>query len=287
MNHRIIARLDVKGPNLVKGVHLEGLRVLGSPTQFAEYYYEHGIDEILYMDVVASLYERNSLHSLISETAKKSFIPITVGGGIRTLEDIRSILKCGADKVAINTAAIKNPEFIREAAHKFGSSTIVASIETSQSSNGTYLAFTDNGRESTGVNAIEWAKRLQALGAGELLVTSIDKEGTGTGFDNDLIFQLTSQLSIPVIAHGGAGKISHIADCFIKGNAHAVAISSIIHYDTFAKLLSDFDVKEEGNIHFITEKIIPKFVSPAQIGQIKQFLIDRHIDCRPVLNEAL
>jgi len=189
-NIRIIPRLDIKGPNLVKGIHLEGLRVLGKPEQFARSYYEQGADELLYMDVVASLYGRNSLLNIIEDTAKNIFIPLTVGGGIRSLEDIQKILRAGADKVSINTAAIRNPELIQSAANKFGSSTIVVAIEALLMPNGKYEAFTDNGREPTGVNVFEWALRAEKLGAGEIMVTSIDKEGTGKGFDVELIAKI-------------------------------------------------------------------------------------------------
>jgi imidazole glycerol-phosphate synthase subunit HisF len=173
-NLRVIARLDIKGPNLVKGIHLEGLRVLGKPEDFARYYYEHGADELFYQDVVASLYERNSLQEIISATAKRSFIPLTVGGGIRTTRDIRDVLRAGADKVAINTAAVRNPEFIREAARKFGSSTIVVAIEAIKQPDGKYQAFVDNGREHTGLEVYEWAQKIEELGAGEIVITSVD-----------------------------------------------------------------------------------------------------------------
>ena len=178
---RIIPRLDIKGPNLVKGIHLEGLRVLGKPERFARAYYEGGADELIYMDVVASRYGRNSLLPIIERTAREIFIPLTVGGGLRTMEDIRAALRSGADKVSLNTAAIRNPQLIREAARKFGSSTIVVSIEAIRRPDGSYEAHTDNGRESTGVDACEWAVRAAELGAGELMVTSIDREGTGEG----------------------------------------------------------------------------------------------------------
>ena len=158
---RIIPRLDLKGPNLVKGIHLEGLRVLGDPSSFAKYYYENGADELLFMDVVASLYDRNSLHDIISETVKNVFIPITVGGGIRTLEDIKQVLRAGADKVCLNTAAIKNPEIIRKAALRFGSSTIVASIEAIKNEDEKYYCFTDNGREYTGIDVFSWLKKFK------------------------------------------------------------------------------------------------------------------------------
>ena len=183
MNHRVIARLDIKGPNLVKGVHLEGLRVLGKPSVFAEKYYSEGVDELMYQDVVASLYERNSLEEFIEKTAENIFIPMTVGGGIRTIKDIRKILRAGADKVSINTVAIKNPEFIREAAEYFGSSTIVVSMEVIKQSNGKYFLFTDNGREYTGIDIEYWVEKIQLLGAGEFVVTSVDRDGTMKGLD--------------------------------------------------------------------------------------------------------
>ena len=182
-NKRIIPRLDIKGPNLVKGIHLEGLRVLGKPEDFAKLYYDQGADELIYQDTVASLYKRNSLSEIISRTLEDVFIPITVGGGIRSLADINKVLRAGADKVCINTSAIENPEFITEASREFGSSTIVVAIEVCFQKDQKYLAFTDNGREYTGVDALEWAKKVEQLGAGEILLTSIDNEGTRKGFD--------------------------------------------------------------------------------------------------------
>ncbi|WP_397600380.1 imidazole glycerol phosphate synthase subunit HisF [Silvanigrella sp.] len=285
MNHRIIARLDVKGPNLVKGIHLEGLRVLGDPVHFAEYYYEQGADEIIYMDVVASLYERNSLHDLISKTAKKTFIPITVGGGIRSIEDIKSILRCGADKVAINTAAIKDPNLIKEASKKFGSSTIVVALEVIKQPNGDYLVFTDNGREYTGIHALAWAKQVEEFGAGEIIITSVDNEGTGGGYDNNIISILSKSLSIPVIAHGGAGCKQHIYDCFFEGKADAIAIASLIHYESASKLFSKYTTTSEGNIEYLKSNAIPQFITPASIPIIKEFLLNKSIQCRPYKGE--
>jgi imidazole glycerol-phosphate synthase subunit HisF len=194
---RVIPRLDIKGPNLVKGIHLEGLRVLGKPEDFAQYYYENGADELFYQDVVASLYERNSLGNIITATAKKNFIPLTVGGGIRTIEDIKNVLRVGADKVCINTAAIKNPQFIKEASRKFGSSTIVVAIEAIKQPDGKYFAFIDNGREHTGVNVLDWATQVQELGAGEIVITSVDNEGTGNGFDIELTKSIATLVDIP------------------------------------------------------------------------------------------
>lgn len=166
MNHRVIAKLDIKGPNLVKGIHLEGLRVMGKPEEFSRHYCEQGIDELLYMDIVASLYDRNSIHDLISRTAKNTFIPLTVGGGIRSLEDIRDVLRAGADKVSLNTAAVKNPELIQKAARYFGSSIIVITIEAILLPDYTYQVFIDGGKWQTGLEKLQWAKKSAVLGLG-------------------------------------------------------------------------------------------------------------------------
>ena len=196
---RIIPRLDIKGPNLVKGIHLEGLRVLGKPEKFARHYYEQGADELVYMDVVASLYGRNNLLDIVAKTSREIFIPLTVGGGLRTIKDIQAVLRAGADKVALNTAAIRRPELIREAAKRFGSSTIVISIEAIKKSDGRYEAYTDNGREKTGVDVFDWALKAVELGAGEIMITSIDQEGTGHGFDIALTRKIAEAVNIPVI----------------------------------------------------------------------------------------
>jgi len=205
VNVRIIPRLDIKGPNLVKGIHLEGLRVLGKPERFARYYYEQGADELLYMDVVASLYQRNSLLEIVSRTSREVFIPLTVGGGLRTLDDVRAVLRAGADKVSLNTAVIREPELIRQASRCFGSSTIVVSIEAIKKGDGSYEAYTDNGRERTSIDAFKWALQAAELGAGEIIVTSVDREGTGKGFDLELTRRIAESVPIPVIACGGAG----------------------------------------------------------------------------------
>lgn len=275
---RCIARLDVKGPNLVKGIHLEGLRVLGRPEVFSEYYYKQGADELFYQDVVASLYERNGLHDLISKVAKFSFIPLTVGGGIRSIEDIKMMLKAGADKVAINTAAIKNPDLISQAATVFGSSTIVVAIEASKQSDGTYLAYTDNGREYTGVDAIKWAQQVAELGAGEIVITSIDNEGTGVGFDNKLINKVSSVVSVPVIAHGGAGKPDHIAEA-IDAKANALAFASVLHYDYIANNRSTAS-EEEGNTEFLKKNMSFNKIKPFSIKDIKEYMNSNNIACR-------
>jgi len=278
---RIIPRLDIKGPNLVKGIHLEGLRVLGKPEDFARYYYEEGADELFYQDVVASLYDRNSLHGIISSTAKKSFIPLTVGGGIRTIQDIREVLRAGADKVSINTAAVKDPFFIQEASRKFGSSTIVVAIECIRQSDGKYLAFTDNAREHTGLDVFDWAKRVEELGAGEIVITSVDNEGTGSGYDLELTKTVARLVSIPVIAHGGPGEPVHIKDVITEGEADAVAIAAILHYDFINQERSDMSESKEGNTSFLKSgrtgfsKIVP-----AGVKEIKNYLNEQGIKCR-------
>jgi imidazole glycerol-phosphate synthase subunit HisF len=282
LNHRIIARLDIKGPNLVKGIHLEGLRVLGKPEDFARYYYENGADELLYQDVVASLYERNSLSEIISKTAKEIFIPLTVGGGLRTIDDINKVLRAGADKVAINTAAIKNPNLIKEASRVFGSSTIVIAIEAIRQNDGQYFAYTDNGREHTGIEVCEWAKKVETLGAGEIILTSVDNEGTGKGFNLELIKSITNIVSIPVIAHGGANKPEHIYKVISDGEADAVAISSMLHYNFHNKNIDFAKFSNEGNIDFIKNNTNKKHnnLKTQNINTIKKYLKDKNIKCR-------
>jgi cyclase len=278
---RIIPRLDIKGPNLVKGIHLEGLRTLGRPEDFAAFYYAQGADELIFQDTVASLYERNSLTDVISRTAKDIFIPLTVGGGIRTLEDISNVLRAGADKVAINTAAIQRPDLINEAASMFGSSTIIVAIEASRQPNGTYLAFTDNGREHTGVDVIPWIEEAEKRGAGEILLTSIDKEGTGQGFDHDLINIATRSSSIPIIAHGGAADISHVTDAVRETQVDAVAIASMLHYPALATILSEPST-EEGNSEFLrTQKPITRY-GQEQLAEIKKLLKENGLSIREV-----
>lgn len=277
---RIIARLDIKGPNLVKGIHLEGLRVLGKPEDFARYYYENGADELFYQDVVASLYERNSLNDLISRTAKEIFIPLTVGGGIRTVEDIRSILRAGADKVCINTAAIKNPQLISEASRVFGSSTIVVAIEAIKQPDGTYLAYTDNGREHSGQEVVEWAKRVEELGAGEIVITSVDREGSGLGYDIELTKKVSDAVSIPVIAHGGAGREEDVRRVIQEGNADAVALASVIHYDYIENNVLSVIGKEEGNTEFLKSGKTFSKIKPNTIKKIKKYLSDKSISIR-------
>jgi cyclase len=229
-NLRIIPRLDIKGPNLIKGIRLEGLRVIGDPQEHAIRYYEAGADELVYMDIVASLYGRNNLSDIISRAAKNVFIPITVGGGIRSVEDARHILRSGADKVAINTAAIGRPALITEVAHRFGSQAMVLSIEAKQVGPGKWEAYTDNGRERTGLDVLEWARQGVELGAGEILLTAIDREGTRSGFDIDLIRTVSAAVPVPVIASGGMGSREDFVGAAQQGKADAVSMADVLHY---------------------------------------------------------
>lgn len=237
-NVRLIARLDIKGPNLIKGVHLEGLRVIGNPSVYARKYYEAGADELIYMDTVASLYGRNNLSEIVRNTTENIFIPLTVGGGVRSVDDVQTLLRAGADKVAINTAATKRPELISEVAQKYGSQCMVLSVEAKRLDNGRWEAYCDNGRERTGLDVVEWVKRGAGLGAGEILLTSIDQEGTRQGFDIKLIRAVADAVGVPVIASGGMGSNEHLLRAVREGSADAVAIASVLHYDksTFAEI---------------------------------------------------
>lgn len=228
---RLIPRLDVKGKNLIKGIHLEGLRVIGDPQEYARKYYEQGADELLYVDVVASLYGRNSLHEIVRRAAQDVFVPLTVTGGLRSTDDVREMLRAGADKVGINTAATKRPELISEVARKFGSQCMVLSIEAKRVRSGRWEAYTDNGREPTGLDVVEWAQRGVELGAGEILLTSVDQEGTRDGFDLALIKAVATAVRVPVIASGGMGNPGDAVKAVHEGMADAVAMADILHYN--------------------------------------------------------
>lgn len=230
-NIRIIARLDIKGTNLIKGIHLEGLRVIGSPNEHALRYYKQGVDELIYMDVVASLYGRNNLGDIVKETAKDIFVPLTVGGGIRTVDDAMNLLRNGADKVAVNTAAVRNPSLINDIALRFGSQCMVLSVEAKQIDFEKWEVTTDNGREKTGLDVIEWIKKGIDLGAGEILITSVDKEGTRKGFDINLVSAVSKISKVPVIACGGMGKPDDFIEVIKKSDVDAVAMADILHYN--------------------------------------------------------
>lgn len=228
-NIRLIARLDIKGENLIKGIQFEGLRVLGDPNEFATKYYYEGIDEFIYMDSVATLYGRNHLIDLIKIAAKNIFVPITVGGGIRTIQDVENILMNGADKISINSAAIENPKIISEIANQFGSQACVVSVEAKKVSDNKWEAYTKNGRERSNKDVIDWLRKAQDMGAGEFLLTSVDNEGTRSGFDLGLLESVVRSIDIPIIISGGMGKINHAFEAISLG-ADAIAMASILHY---------------------------------------------------------
>jgi cyclase len=230
-NVRLVARLDIKGSMLIKGIHLEGLRVIGSPNEYALKYYSKGIDELIYMDCVASLYGRNYLSKIIREATKNIFIPLTVGGGIRSVSDAKEILRSGADKVAINTAAVANPRIISEIANEFGSQCMISSIEAKKIDDSRWEVYTNNGRERTGLDVVTWAKTCVKNGAGEILLTSVDREGTRKGFDIGLVEAVSSEVNVPIIASGGMGRPEDLLSVVSKGGADGVAMADILHYE--------------------------------------------------------
>jgi len=238
---RIIARLDIKGTNLIKGVHLEGLRVIGPPAEYALEYYQQGADELIYVDCVASLYGRNNLSDLLERSVQNIFIPLTVGGGIRSVEDAVRLLRSGADKVAINTAAVGNPALITEISRRFGSQCMVLSIQAKQIAPKKWEVYTDNGRERTGLDVVDWVQKGVELGAGEILLTSVDREGTRKGFDIELVKAVTDKVNVPVIASGGMGNIDHLLSVVRDGHADAVAMADILHY----KRMKISEIKEK------------------------------------------
>jgi len=277
---RIIPRLDIKGSNLVKGVNLEGLRVLGSPHEFAKYYYEQGADELFYQDVVASLYGRNSLMEIIRNTAENIFIPLTVGGGIRNIADISKILRSGADRISINSAGVKNPKFIREAAEKFGQSTIVISIEAIEQKNGNYLVFTENGRNCSGKDVFQWAQQTEKLGAGEIVVTSVDKEGKGEGMNIQLVEEIVKLVNIPVVSNGGIGKKEHCTEILKTVPLSGLSIGSMFHYEYLSKKNFYFKKNQEGNVEYLKKKLSPSNITRCNIRALKGELLKNKIYCR-------
>lgn len=281
MNIRVIPRLDIKGPNLVKGVRMEGLRVLGAPEQYARHYYENGADELVFMDAVASLYGRNSLLDIVERTSQQVFIPLVVGGGLRTLDDIYAVLRAGADKVILNSAALRRPDFIQEAARRFGSSTVVVAIDAIRHSDGSYEAYADYGREATGRDALEWSREAVDLGAGELMVTSIDREGTAQGFDTALTKRIATRVPIPVIAGGGAGTVEHVLEVVREGGANAVALASLLHYK--AKGTMEHAPSLEGNREFLNRGNEFSLIRPITLAHLKSSLMAQGFECRPVL----
>ena len=231
LKNRIIPCLDVKNGRVVKGINFVDLKDAGDPVEQAKIYSDSGADEICFLDITASNENRDTIYDVVERTSKKCFVPLTVGGGVRGVDDINKLLNCGADKVSINTAAVKNPEVIIQSSKKFGSQCIVVAIDAKKNGN-KWEVFTHGGRTNTGINAIEFAKKMEDSGAGELLVTSMDRDGTQIGYDNDLMFKISSIVNIPVIASGGVGNLDHLVDGIKLGNASAVLAASIFHYGT-------------------------------------------------------
>jgi len=233
ISKRIIPCLDVKDGRVVKGVQFLNLRDAGNPVEVAKKYSEEGADEITFLDITASYENRDNMIEVVKKSASKVFVPLTVGGGVRTLDNVRNLLLAGADKVAINTAAVKNPQFIKEASDKFGSQCIVAAIDARSNGKDTWEVYTHGGRTPTGIDAVEWARRIENLGAGEILLTSMDKDGTKDGYDIELTRMVSEVVNVPLIASGGAGKIKHMLDAINYGKADAVLCASIVHYGEF------------------------------------------------------
>lgn len=231
---RIIPCLDVKDGRVVKGVRFLNLRDAGDPVEIAKLYSDEGADEITFLDITASFEERKTMIDVVERTAGEVFVPLTVGGGVRTLEDIRQLLLAGADKVSINTAAVKNPEFVKAASDKFGSQCIVVAIDARKVEDGRWEVFTHGGRNPTGIDAVEWAQRMEQYGAGEILLTSMDKDGTKAGYDLELTRAVSRSVEIPIIASGGAGNLEHLYEGIVWGEADAVLVASIFHYGEYS-----------------------------------------------------
>jgi cyclase len=227
---RVIPRLDIKGPNLIKGIQLEGLRVIGNPAKFARQYYAAGADELIYSDVVASLYGRNSLHDVIRATALEIFVPLTVGGGVRSTDDVASLLSVGADKVSVNTAAVANKPLISEIANQFGSQCCVIEVQARKIEQNKWSVMVENGREPTGLSVLDWVRQAEEMGAGEILLTSIDRDGTRLGVDIDLIAEVSGLVKVPVIASGGVGKPEDAVTALVSTKLHSIAIGDLFHY---------------------------------------------------------
>lgn len=269
---RIIPKLDIKNGLLIKGINMEGLRVLGYPYQFANNYYKNGADEIYYVDNVASLYGTNNLKKFVLKTAKNLFIPLSVGGGIRSIKDIENFLKFGADKVCINSAAIENINFIKQASRIFGSSTITCIVE-SLNYNGKYFITKENGRDIIKTNPVDWSKRLEDNGAGEIFLTSVNKEGLKKGFDIFINKKISESVRIPVIAHGGAGSYEDIYKVIKNTNISGVSISGLLHYDICS--IFSFKKPKVGNNEFLINQKKKKPLN--NLKKIKKYLSSKGI----------
>ncbi len=229
---RIIPCLDVKDGRVVKGVNFVDLKDAGDPVEQAKLYDAQGADELCFLDITASSDNRETIFEVVTKVAEQCFMPLTVGGGVRKVDDIRKLLLAGADKVSINTAAITNPEFVKEASNKFGAQCIVVALDAKRA-NGRFEIFTHGGRNPTGIDAIEWAKRMVEYGAGEILLTSMDRDGTGIGFDNEITRAIADKVSVPVIASGGVGKLQDFVDGVKDGHASALLAASVFHFGQF------------------------------------------------------
>lgn len=247
LTKRIIPCLDVKDGRVVKGVSFVNLRDAGDPVEVATVYDREGADELCFLDITASHENRKTIIDVVERTAARVFMPVTVGGGVRTLDDIRNLLNAGADKVSINTAAVQRPEFVKEAAERFGTQCIVVAIDAKRGAAlNQWEVFTHGGRKPTGLDAIEWAKRMENYGAGEILLTSMDQDGQQTGYDLGLTAAVSERVTIPVIASGGVGTLEHLYDGFMKGKADAVLAASIFHFRTYTIPQAKAYLRERG-----------------------------------------
>lgn len=237
---RIIPCLDVKDGKVVKGVHFENLRIAGDPVENASYYCKEGADELVFLDISATIEGRKTMVEVVKNVAEVVFIPFTVGGGISSISDIEILLSNGADKISINTSAVKNPNLIEEGAKKFGSQCIVVAIDGKKIGEDKWEVYIESGKKPTGLDVIEWAKRVEGMGAGEILLTSIDKDGTQEGYDIELTRKVSENVNIPVIASGGAGKLEHLYDGVVRGKASALLLASLLHF----KILTIPDIKK-------------------------------------------
>ncbi len=295
---RVIARLDIKGPNVIKGLQFEGHRVLGTADALATAYYRAGIDEIIYQDTVASLYQRSNIAELIKRAATGIFVPIAVGGGLRSIEDMRNVLRAGADKVILNTGAVKSPSLIDAGAREFGSQCIVCSIETARI-NGEYKVWVDYGREVSSLDPVSWAQEVVNRGAGEIIINSLMHDGMGEGFDLDIISQIAEKVSVPVVASGGAGKREHCLDVLRSTSANAVVVGSMFHYHYLQNSTQALPQQpshllggeiDQGNFDFIKDgyggdRAI--MVQPTSVQEVKTFLSENGIVVRTAISSPL
>jgi cyclase len=277
---RIIAKLDIKGPNLVKGINLEGLRVLGAPSNYAKRYYENMVDEIIYHDCVASLYGRKSFLNLLQHPSTNVFIPVSIGGGINSIKDIEKALNTGADKVFINSAALTRPKFLYEASRKFGSANICLSIEAIKDSSGEFICLGNYGRDPSNKKLVEWVTEAQQLGIGEIILTSITHEGMGNGFDLEILELIYDKINVPFILNGGAGNERQIYDVLKYEKVSGVAISSLLHYSLIRDKKFKFKDAGEGNTEFIRNLTDSIDLKKTNILSIKKYLRKKGIEVR-------